>query len=160
MNTNPDARDQRHSAEPNPHSQASQRRHLLVLIDFSEASVRALRFAQNLAAGGKAWLTLVNAIEEPLSFRTLDLASLRRERRSKRLTQLMSFARKVLGAEVPVTAVVEDGSSAEVIARVAEHKGAEMIILARPERRQFWHWFSGSTAARLVHRVACPVITL
>jgi universal stress protein A len=140
--------------------QAEGPRRLLVPIDFSEASLRALRYAQQLAAKGNGRLTLLNVIEEPLSFRTLNAVGRDRERRNDCVARLMSFARKVVGAGIPLKALVRDGSPARVISRVAAGTGFDMIIVGRHERRGLRRWFYAGTAARLVRLAPCPVIAL
>src|SRR5882724_5847128 len=75
-----------------PFNQSEPRR-FLVPIDFSEASLKALPHAQQLAAGEKVELTLLNVIEEQLSFRTLDRIGQQKAIKKDRLAQLESLAR-------------------------------------------------------------------
>jgi universal stress protein A len=135
-------------------------RRFLVPIDFSDASLKALRYARQLAAGAKAALTLLNVIEEPLSFRNLDLARQQRQRKGERLAKLESLARREVGPGIPLNTLVCDGSPVEEITRLAASIGSDMIIVGRHAHRGLRRWFHGHTALRLVGRAACPVVVL
>ena len=139
---------------------AASRPQFLVPIDFSEPSLKALRHAQHLAAREEAGITLLNVIEEPQSFRTLNFVGRLRQTKNERLARLQTLARQEIGSNIPVKAVVRDGSPAEEITRVASTSRSDMIILGRHERHGLHRWFHGHTATRLVSRAPCPVMFL
>jgi universal stress protein A len=132
----------------------------MVPIDFSEASVRALRYVQGLATGRKTYLTLLNVMESPRSFRMLDAAAQERKRKNECMARLRNFARAVVGTGVPIKAIVRTGVPVEEISRLAASYGPDMIIMGRHMQRGFWHWFRRGTVARLVRCATCPVIAL
>ena len=67
---------------------------ILVPIDFSDASVTALRCARALAEGRKMQVILLNVVEEPGSFRTLDMVARRRAGCAQRAQQLHQLAHR------------------------------------------------------------------
>ena len=135
-------------------------RRFLVPIDFSEESLKALRHAHDLAAGGKAELTLLNVIEEPLSFRTLDRVGQQHARKKERLARLEGLAQEETGSGISVKTLVCDGSPAKEITRFAAQTLPDMIIVGRHEHHGFGRWFHGHTASRLARQAPCTLIVL
>ena len=133
---------------------------LLVPIDFSEASVNALRYAGQLAGNKDAELTLLHVIDEPLSFRTLDFVGQQNARRRARLAQLDGLAHQVIEPGTPVKTVVCEGSPAEQISRVAAKDRSDVIIVGRHESRRFAHWLRLHTSAALANSAPCQVLVL
>ena len=124
-------------------------REFLVPIDFSESSVKAFRHALGLAAKEKAFLTLVNVVEEPVSFRVLDSLEVEHQRRQEHLKQLEQFAQREAGSQVDVRVLVCEGSPAEQISRVAAKHHAEMIIVGKHKHRGPGQWLHGHTASKI-----------
>jgi len=135
-------------------------RRFLVPIDFSEASLNALRQARLLAVDDQAELTLLNVIEPPLSSRTLDRVGQAAARQQERLAQLESLARREVGSVRCVRTVVCDGSPAEEIAGLAARNRTDLIIVGRHSRRRPWRWLRGHTTNRLLKHAPCPVMVL
>jgi universal stress protein A len=136
------------------------KKEILVPIDFSESSVKALRHAARLAATDQAHLTLLNVIEEPVSFRTLDLRGQQRRRRQEHTRQLQELARRELGPDVAAGIVICDGNPSREITRLAARQRADLIIVGRHERQGLHRWFHGHTASRIAHNASCPVLVL
>src|SRR5947209_998709 len=80
-------------------SPAAKQKEILVPIDFSKASVNALRHARELAKGEHARLTLINVIEEPRSFRTLDVVGQKHARHGEHAARLQELADRELGEQ-------------------------------------------------------------
>ena len=136
------------------------KKEILVPIDFSESSVKALRHAAGLAAQNQAHLTLLNVIEEPASFRTLDLPGQQRRLRQEHARQLQELARRELGPDMAAGIVICDGNPSREITRLAARQRADLIIVGRHERHGLHHWFRGHTASRIAHNASCPVLVL
>ncbi|MGA2786074.1 MAG: universal stress protein [Verrucomicrobiota bacterium] len=133
---------------------------ILVPIDFSEYSVNALRHAAGLAAKDQAHLTLLNVVDEPVSFRSLDLPRQQRGRRQEHAQQLQELARRELGPNLAAGIVICDGNPSREITRVAARQHADLIVLGRHERHGLRRWFHGHTASRIIHNASCPVMVL
>jgi universal stress protein A len=136
------------------------RKEILVPIDFSESSVKALRHAAGLAAKDQAHLTLVNVVDEPVSFRTLDLPGQQRGQRKEHARQLQELARRELGPDVAAGIVICDGNPSREITRLAARQRADLIIVGRHERHGLHRWFRGRTASRVADTAPCPVVVL
>ena len=141
-------------------AETSKHRRLLVPIDFSKASVNALRYARHVASDKDAELTLLHVIEEPLSFRTLDFVGQQRARRRATLAQLDGLAQQEIEPGTPVKTMVCEGSPAEQIRRVASNHGSDVIIVGRQEAGGLAHWFGRDTSSSLANQAPCQVLVL
>ncbi len=142
-------------ASPSP-----KQKEILVPIDFSEPSLNALRHARKLAAGEKAHLTLVNVVEEPGSFRTLDVVGQRRARYEQRLNRLQELAGRELGSQVASRIEVREGNASVEIARLATQRQVDLIVVGRHHHHGLWQWLQGRTASTLSKKAGCPVLLI
>jgi nucleotide-binding universal stress UspA family protein len=131
-----------------------------VPFDFSQPSVKALRHAAEVAASNQANLTVVNVIEEPVSFRTLDQVGQQHDRQQKRCEQLRQIARREIGSDVPARLVICEGNPSEEITRLAGEQNADLIVVGGHEHRGLRRWFHKHTAKKVVATARCPVVVL
>jgi nucleotide-binding universal stress UspA family protein len=132
---------------------------ILVAIDGSECSDRALAKALELAALTRATVTAL-AVEGPLPAYAATLGEVDEVKREKDafFNALAGEARargESAGVEIDVD--VRPGHAAEVIAHVAEEGGYDLVVLGR--RGHFVRdRLLGSTADRVVEHAPCPVM--
>jgi nucleotide-binding universal stress UspA family protein len=138
----------------------ARKKEILVPIDFSESSVKALRHAAGLAAKDQAHLTLLNVVEEPASFRTLDTQGQQRGRRQEHARQLQELARRELGPNMAAGILICAGNPSREITRVAARRHADLIVMGRHEHHGLRRWFHGRTASRIARNASCPVMVL
>ena len=100
---------------------------ILVPIDFSASSVKALRHARELAARQRAQLILLNVVEEPRSFRTLDAVGQRRARYEQRAGRLKELADRELGSHSATRLEVREGNPSAEIAKMAKDRQVDLI---------------------------------
>jgi nucleotide-binding universal stress UspA family protein len=139
---------------------AAAQKEIVVAIDFSEPSATALRHAAGIAAKEGAHLTVLNVVDEPASFRSLDLAQRERRERLDHTLKLREFTRRELGPDNGAHLVVCSGEPSAEIARVAARQHASLVVMGRHEHHglsQLWH---GHTASRVIRRAPCPVIVM
>jgi len=135
-------------------------REILVPIDFSEPSVTALRHARTLADGQKAHVILLNVVEEPGSFRTMDAVGQRRVRFEQRAERLQALADRELGPKVATRIEVREGKPATEITRLASRRHVDLIVVGQHSHRGLWRWVQGHTASKLSKTAPCPVLLL
>jgi nucleotide-binding universal stress UspA family protein len=133
---------------------------ILVPIDFSEASIKALRHAAELAAREHAQLTLLNVVEESPTFRTLDQPAQERRQHQEHEAQLQQLAWRELALETHAQLVVRDGIPSEEITRVAARRHAGLIVLGLHRSHGLRRWLHGHTANRVMRHAQCPVLML
>jgi nucleotide-binding universal stress UspA family protein len=136
---------------------------VVVPIDFSPESKKALRYASSLAAGCGAALRLVHVVE-PGSF-VNDLANVAVIRDDKEVAQdaavrLQCLAQDEVEELIPVQAEVRIGKPYHEIVSIAKTLGADLIVIATHGYTGLKHALLGSTAERVVRHAPCPVLVV
>ncbi len=138
-------------------------RRILVPIDFSKTSLRALEVAVPLACDCKGRLFLLSVVEPAVFTAGLESVAMAvpdsviaKEAKNN----LLRIARRFIPATVPATVVVDRGRAFQVICRVAEKEEADLIVLTTHGRGGFDRFLMGSTAERVVRHARCPVFVV
>ncbi|HTI68945.1 MAG TPA: universal stress protein [Candidatus Limnocylindria bacterium] len=135
-------------------------REFLVPIDFSAASIQALRLAVGLAEKENAHLILLNVVEEVPSFRNLDAAAQQREWHQQHAARLLEIAGRECGERLKVQTLVRDGNPIHEIERAAAEQHADLIVVGQHRRHGLRRFFHGHTANGVTSRAKCPVVVL
>jgi nucleotide-binding universal stress UspA family protein len=154
---------------PAPHPEVAMVdiRRILVPVDFSDPSREALRQAAALAQWYHAHVTVIHAVS-PL-FVSGPLAMVPAATSAVGISdyaiahlenQLRDWA---AAAEIPPTScdiAVELGDPASLIIAASERFTSGLIVLGTHGRSGFERFVLGSVAEKVVHRAACPVLTV
>ena len=138
-------------------------RRILVPVDFSLTSLRALKIAVPLAKQSGARLLLLHVIE-PNPYATgmegavLVMPEATVARNAKR--QLPQVARRFVPKSVRAISLVAHGRAADVIVETAEQKGADLIVLSTHGHTGLARLLMGSTAEQVVRTAKCPVFVV
>ena len=138
-------------------------RRILVPVDFTPASVHALRYAATLAERFGSTVCLLHVVEHGSFMNDVDntlLSKSDEEMTQESTEQLTRLARQELGPHLPAKPVVRCGKAAREILHAAETLEADLIILAAHKRSALGRWVLGSTADQVVHQAACPVLVI
>lgn len=143
----------------------AQLQRLLVPLDFSLPSRRALRFAGEWAArfGSEvALLHVVAPVDPVLAFGTSPSAPPFPpvDFHGPAKAELEKLARTAFPESVKVSVYLRDGVAYDEIVRAARELEADLIILSTHGRTGLAHALMGSTAERVVRHAGCPVLTL
>ncbi len=137
---------------------------ILVPVDFSEISGKALPWAAYLAAQFEAELILLyvidrSAISYLLGSELMSHAVMPFIKQAE--ADLEGMARKLSDSSaVKVSAVVLEGTPYEVICHAAESMSADLIVLTTHGHTGLKHAWLGSTAERVVRQADCAVLTV
>jgi len=138
-------------------------RRILVPIDFSKPSLRALAVAAPLARDCGAKVLLLSVIESPVivagfegALAVTPDATLTKDASHR----LRTLARGALLDLLPVTCIVKRGRPFDVITRVARQKRIDLIVLTTHGRTGLERLMLGSTAERVVRHALCPVFVV
>jgi nucleotide-binding universal stress UspA family protein len=142
-------------------------RNILVPVDFSPASERALRYAVALADAVGASLHVMHAVYNPYAAGALMdvytpppddyLANIEREARARLEAQLTADKRAKYAA-VFVTAM---GAPAyEILEYLREHSEIDLVVMGTHGRGGISRLLMGSVADKVVRAAPCPVLTL
>lgn len=139
-------------------------KHILVPVDFSQCSLKALRYAVAYARQFKAAITLLYVVQQyylPGDFTGgLDYAALEKEIEANSARELESIGLKHVGKQAPWKALLRMGRPVDQIARVADELNVDLIILATHGHTGIKHVVLGSTAENVVRHAPCPVLTV
>ena len=133
---------------------------ILVPVDFSDCSKKALQYAVPFAEQFGARLVLL-AIVEPFvpmpEMSTVDVGLLDSKLQEQARQQVAELERG-LEVEVPVDTVVRMGNPHVEIVNAAKELDVDLIVLSTHGRTGLAHMLLGSTAERVVQHADCPVL--
>jgi universal stress protein A len=139
-----------------------QLKHILVPVDFSEPSEKALKYAMKFAEQFGSRITLVHVIQPmvypaefgypPTIVDTLDEA-VRRQ-----IEEHLAILARTVGAGTET--LVRVGQPYFEIATTAKELVVDLIIITTHRRTGLKHVLLGSTAERVVRHDSCPVLTV
>jgi len=139
-------------------------KHILVPVDFSQCSLKALQYAVAFARQFKASITLLYVVQPyylPGDFTGgLDYAALEKEIEENSARELASIAAKQVGKKAPWKVLLRMGRPVDQIIRLADELNADLIILATHGHTGLKHVVLGSTAENVVRHAPCPVLTV
>ena len=139
-------------------------RTILVATDFSEHADHALAYAAELAERLDARLHLVHAISVPvLGIPEMGIAygSMIMESTVKESQDALAALADRYRARAPVANThLEVGDARDVIDRIAEAIGADLIVIGTHGRRGVRRMLLGSVAEAVVRSAPCPVLTI
>lgn len=136
---------------------------ILVPLDFSPPSRRALRFAKEWAVLFGAEIRLLNVLE-PITatedFGTVPTGRVQRDFASRARSALQELARQEFPESARVSVEVRKGTPDDEITGAACEWKADLILMATHGRGGLKHALLGSTTERVVRHASCPVLTL
>jgi len=139
-------------------------RRILVPLDFSVHSMRALETAADLAKTFEAELVLMHAYHLPPLFGPPeelvippDFAALVRDAAARRLEKA---AKQLEGRGLRVSTRLTDLPPAEAIVGAAKEIGADLIVMSTRGLTGLKHLVLGSVAERTLRHAPCPVLAL
>jgi nucleotide-binding universal stress UspA family protein len=141
---------------------------ILCAVDFSDCSMRALKYATSLAQEADGCLVVAHVFElegvmpgnwrdalTPESIRK-ELIALEQERRDKLLHAVPDSVNTYCAVET----VMASGTPYREILRLAEEKKSELIVIGIHGRNAADLTFFGSTTNHVVRQATCPVLTV
>lgn len=140
-------------------------RSLLVPIDFSEHSDRALAYAGALADRTGAELHALHVVTElaypdPYFAEAAQIRAMAKAAYEEVPEAMQRNLREVLGEDADVRTHLETGSPASTIVRVAEEEAVDQVVVSSHGRTGLERMLMGSVAEGVVRRAPCPVLTV
>ena len=132
---------------------------LLVPVDFSDCSREALAYAEKLAGGFGAEITVLNVV--PLNEGILRLGAgqfglLDQQLQENQHRRLIAFAKGLKGLK-PSQCLVRLGDPVREIVNMAEELSATVIVISTHGLTGVKHALIGSVAEKVVRHARCPV---
>jgi nucleotide-binding universal stress UspA family protein len=138
-------------------------KHILVPIDFSDCSKKALQYALPLAKEHKAALTLLYVVAPAYGsgeYGGVNYAQLEASMREGGETEIAKLAADGVRGEVSADTLVRVGSPAREIIETAKSLPADLIVISTHGRTGLKHVFLGSVTEHVVQRAPCPVLVV
>lgn len=133
-------------------------KHLLVPLDGSEYGARALAYAEGLAKGSGAKISLLTVLLRPASENAPVIPKLDDQSRKFAEAHLDLTASAVRERGLAdVSAVVEFGEPAERITEYARSQGADLIVMSTHGLGATGRYAIGSVALKVLMTAPCPV---
>ena len=138
---------------------------ILVPVDFSDCSLRALDYALAMAERFGSQLILLHVVEPAVYPENYLVASPALDETNQNLMEaarerLSALRTKHLGSRLPAETLVRMGRAHSEIPDTARALGADLIILGTHGYTGLKHVLLGSTAERVVRHAPCPVLTV
>ena len=137
-------------------------RKILVPVDFSEHSQKALRYALAFAAQFGAAVTLVHIVEQMVypgdwMYPPLAAPDFSADKHAEMIKRLRALDAK---SGVKTQHVVRMGRAWQEVIEIAREQKADMIILATHGYTGLKHALLGSVAEKIVRHAPCPVLSV
>lgn len=146
-----------------PHPAGLRLKVIVVPIDFSAESKKALRYACKLADQFGAVLRLIHVVEPAPFLNDLPNVALSRSDQDiakEALTKLQSLAQDGIDELIPIYPAVRVGRPYREIVSAAKVLGADLIVISTHGYTGLKHALLGSTAERVVQHAPCPVLVV
>lgn len=129
---------------------------ILLPVDFSECSRKALQYAVSFARQFHAEVVLLHVVEVvPVEGHTVAV-----EIREEAARQLSEWRKEIVSRATVKAVVTEAHSAHEAIVEAARESNVDMIVLGTHGRTGLAHLVLGSTAERVVRHAPCPVLVV
>jgi universal stress protein A len=136
---------------------------ILVPVDFSEYSEKALDWAMTMAEQWSAQVYLCHVIPQP-SYPTMlggaDLMQVESQLRNDAETRLQDLVSKLQGRKAATDIRISLGEPFHDICRIAEEERIDLIVMGTHGRTGVRHVLLGSVAERVVRHSPCPVLVV
>ncbi|MGO9480986.1 MAG: universal stress protein [Candidatus Kryptoniota bacterium] len=138
---------------------------ILVPQDFSEYSIRALKYAVTFAGLFNSELIVLHIVEPIIypadfSFGQVSIPAMEEEIRKHSEEQLNELAAREIPANIKATSIIRVGKPFIEIVEIAKSENADLIIISSHGRTGMDHVLFGSTADKVVRKASCPVLTI
>lgn len=136
---------------------------ILVPIDFSSCSEKALTYALAFSRQFSASIVLLHVVHvnySGIEFGLVDFPSLEQEVAEGARKSLMELSKRAISEDVQVEIVVKTGQAFRQITEAARELGADVIIMSTHGNTGLKHVLLGSTTENVVRHAHCPVLTV
>jgi len=138
-------------------------KNILVPIDFSDCSKKALRYAIPLAKEHEAALTLLYVVPNNYAigeYGGIAYAPVAAELRGDAIKGLAKLSVKEVKGELPADTRVVSGNAASEIVELARTVPADVIVISTHGRTGLKHVLLGSVAEHVIRHAPCPVLVV
>ena len=136
---------------------------ILVPVDFSECSRKALRYALPLAELHQACITLIYVVPHPFAvgeYGGIDYTAIETDLLANANKELDTLLKELGSPKTSFLKMVRTGSAAAEIVHAAKEMIADLIVISTHGHTGLKHVFLGSVAEHVVRHAPCPVLVV
>lgn len=138
---------------------------ILVPVDFSPQSMKALQYALSFAEQYNARLVLLNVVEPAvypteLGYIPSEIETLHESVLAGARERLRKLVQEQMPPGIPAEQQIRVGSPYLEITAAAKEMNSDLIVIATHGYTGLKHVFLGSTAERVIRHAPCPVLTV
>ncbi len=136
---------------------------ILVPLDFSDCSRKALQYAVAFAKQFDAELVLLNVVDlnyQAGGYGPVDFPLIETQLRQSATKELASFDETLVHGAARTARMVKSGRPVQEIVEAAKTMDADLIILSTHGYTGLKHFVMGSTAETVVRYAPCPVLVV
>lgn len=135
---------------------------ILVPIDFSEPSIKALQYSLALAQHFGSQIILVHVIQKmsPTTRLIMDQSKIQNRLKLEADRSLNTFIKKHIQVKVNLDKAIKIGVPFDEIVTAAKQYDVDAIVIATHGYSGLKHITMGSTAERVVRHAPCPVLVV
>ena len=136
---------------------------ILVPVDFSEASKKAVTYGLTLADQFNAKLILAHIVPESsalaYAFPT-ETFEIEKEQVEKAQSAIEDLVPAEYAAQHNIQKIVKTGSIEAELLAIVQNEGADLVVMGTHGRRRLGRWFLGSVTEHILRKVPVPVLTV
>jgi nucleotide-binding universal stress UspA family protein len=136
---------------------------ILVPVDFSEPSKKAVTYGLTLAAQFNGKLILAHIVPESsaltYAFPT-EMLNIEREQREKATREIEKLVPPQYAAQLALQTIVRVAPIDAELLRIVKDEAVDLVVMGTHGRRSLGRAFLGSVTERMLRRVAVPVLTV
>ncbi len=133
---------------------------ILVPMDFSDCSVRALEFAKRIATASDARIHLLYVDDDPLLIQPSTAQSFRDEHEDKMAMKFIDLLPPDQRQRFRTVMAIRSGSAYYEIVTYAAERAIELIVMGCVGRTAIANLMLGSVATRVIQHATCAVLTV
>jgi nucleotide-binding universal stress UspA family protein len=136
---------------------------ILVPVDFSDASKKALTYGLTLAGQFDAKLILAHIVPESsalmYAFPT-DTTGIEKEQEERAKREIQDLVPAEYRGTYHVQTIVRTGTIENELLAIVREEGADLVVMGTHGRRNFGRWVLGSVTERMLREVPVPLLTV
>jgi nucleotide-binding universal stress UspA family protein len=134
---------------------------ILVPLDFSEPSKKALDCALGMAMRIQAKLFVLHIVPEAIDAgETVDRSAIEAQQRARTAEEIEALIPAQKAKHVDLQVIVRTGRVDEDLLAVVAERSVDLVVMGSHGRRAFRRWFMGSVTEHMLRRLPVPVLTI
>jgi nucleotide-binding universal stress UspA family protein len=136
---------------------------VLVPVDFSDASRKAVTYGLTLAGQFKASLILAHIVPESSALLyaiPTQLLEIEKEQYAKAAAEIRNLVPTEYAAKVNLQTIVKTGNIEQELLGIVRDESIDVVVMGTHGRRRLSRWFIGSVTEHMLRHVPVPVLTV